>query len=174
MDLKPFGSAGKCPKCDGVVSPKVVYEESGLHSGELRRGCERCGYTWWELPMDATPKDKDCDRCLESSNWQCPPDMCSYQGHSAEPPKAEHTCGECEKRSRVCLNSPLPSDPACDRFVPRKAEPELLPCPFCGGEAHIVFTEAGEAWVTCRDCGVQTAVRTSGERATVLWNRRAK
>ena len=56
-------------------------------------------------------------------------------------------------------------------------EPELLPCPFCGGEAHYWEADGFEgapAWrVACRNCGAATAL--SGEAfVRDLWNRRAE
>lgn len=55
-------------------------------------------------------------------------------------------------------------------------EPELLPCPFCGGEAHIDGTSwttrngKDQAWVTCKKCHTYGPSSTD---ATAAWNRRA-
>ena len=50
---------------------------------------------------------------------------------------------------------------------------ELLPCPFCGGEARII-TAAGESWVLCDECKATTEAHTSRQIAIAAWNRRAK
>jgi len=54
--------------------------------------------------------------------------------------------------------------------------PELLPCPFCGGEAHIDGTSwttrdgKDQAWATCKKCGTYGP---SSPDAIAAWNRRA-
>ena len=57
---------------------------------------------------------------------------------------------------------------------------ELKPCPFCGGEAEIVFQPAtmftfDVYYVCCKGCGVST-VRSARKRyqAADMWNRRAE
>lgn len=52
------------------------------------------------------------------------------------------------------------------------ATEELLPCPFCGGEAHII-TAVGESWVLCDKCKATTEAHTSRQFAIAAWNRRA-
>lgn len=58
----------------------------------------------------------------------------------------------------------------------RTDAPELLPCPFCGGEAHIDGTSwttrdgKDQAWATCRKCGTYGPSSTD---AVAAWNRRA-
>lgn len=49
---------------------------------------------------------------------------------------------------------------------------ELKPCPFCGGEAHIV-TAVGESWVLCDKCRATTEMHASKQLAVAAWNRRA-
>lgn len=53
------------------------------------------------------------------------------------------------------------------------ATDELLPCPFCGGEAHII-TAVGESWVLCEKCRATTEMHASKQLAIAAWNRRAK
>ena len=48
---------------------------------------------------------------------------------------------------------------------------ELLPCPFCGGEAHII-TAAGESWALCDECKASTEAHTNRQSAIDTWNRR--
>ena len=51
---------------------------------------------------------------------------------------------------------------------------ELKPCPFCGGEAHVVETIHGKTlpWVRCKDCGMETPMLDTEEEAIEAWNRR--
>ena len=57
-----------------------------------------------------------------------------------------------------------------------RGAPELLPCPFCGGEAHIDGTSwttrdgKDQAWVTCKSC---KTYGPSSTNAIAAWNRRA-
>lgn len=57
----------------------------------------------------------------------------------------------------------------------------LLPCPFCGGEARVFFSEEGGAWdVQCQECGAMpfaigrrdAQVGDPAARLAALWNRR--
>jgi Lar family restriction alleviation protein len=53
---------------------------------------------------------------------------------------------------------------------------ELLPCPFCGGEAEReTFTGANGVsyWVECRDCGVRIDIELTAAEADVAWNTRS-
>ena len=50
---------------------------------------------------------------------------------------------------------------------------ELLPCPFCGGDAMLVSTRAApEAWVRCVDCDASAKMFSQDEDAVAAWNRR--
>ena len=53
----------------------------------------------------------------------------------------------------------------------------LLPCPFCGGEAHL-GSQPGGAFVNCTECmastNVLTGIANSEEDAVAAWNRRAQ
>lgn len=53
---------------------------------------------------------------------------------------------------------------------------ELLPCPFCGGEAEFETYGGTACAVTCRKCrcGTPTVSLNDGERAVEVWNRRAE
>lgn len=57
---------------------------------------------------------------------------------------------------------------------------ELKPCPFCGGEGHIIKTDFGNCYakyyhVVCLDCGMETKQyeHQEKEKAIKAWNRRA-
>lgn len=50
---------------------------------------------------------------------------------------------------------------------------ELLPCPFCGGEAiYEVVSEPHTGWVTCRQCSGCVDEVMPKEEAIAAWNRR--
>ena len=50
---------------------------------------------------------------------------------------------------------------------------ELLPCPFCGGEAKIITTSPSHyTSVVCRECLAKTAIFMNQSRARAAWNRR--
>ena len=49
-------------------------------------------------------------------------------------------------------------------------EPELKPCPFCGGEAELMGVTI--FWVQCRSCHVETLAVDHEEAAVKAWNRR--
>lgn len=51
-------------------------------------------------------------------------------------------------------------------------ENELLPCPFCGGEA--TMHDSCESWVECNRCGARTKMCACREGAVEHWNRRTK
>lgn len=48
---------------------------------------------------------------------------------------------------------------------------QLLPCPFCGGEAE--FHDTSSTWVRCEDCGAEIQCQIEKKDAARLWNRRA-
>jgi Lar family restriction alleviation protein len=54
---------------------------------------------------------------------------------------------------------------------------ELLPCPFCGGEARIIDLEDPEYkyyQIRCSKCMCKTATHLGMEATIAAWNRRAK
>lgn len=59
-------------------------------------------------------------------------------------------------------------------------EPNLKPCPCCGGEAKLrTFTTRGwlykltAHYVACSGCALQTSMQMTEEEARDIWNRRA-
>ena len=51
---------------------------------------------------------------------------------------------------------------------------ELLPCPFCGGEAEEAeMPRAMIAWVYCPRCGAASGYRDTEEAAIEAWNTRS-
>ena len=58
MTLKPYNPEGKCPKCgyDGIRTRYFQYRSGAERLGEhLLRSCERCLYSWEEMPQDKQP-----------------------------------------------------------------------------------------------------------------------
>ena len=55
-------------------------------------------------------------------------------------------------------------------------EPELKPCPFCGGEAQAKHTDGSfghdHVWVRCLHCPAQTMAMDTEVEAIAAWNRR--
>lgn len=51
---------------------------------------------------------------------------------------------------------------------------KLKPCPFCGGEAHLVYTIGRGLWMAeCGECEIETPIKDSESDAIAAWNRRA-
>lgn len=51
---------------------------------------------------------------------------------------------------------------------------ELMPCPFCGGEAYTV-NDGGRYWtVECHDCAAHTGLYATKDFAIAAWNARAE
>ena len=69
--------------------------------------------------------------------------------------------GLCEKRMRGGL------------AMTEKQTTELLPCPFCGGEAVTVL-RYGYWFATCHDCCARTGSYRDKGAATEAWNTRAE
>lgn len=51
---------------------------------------------------------------------------------------------------------------------------ELLPCPFCGGEAELTGFDAPEFWVWCPNCKASTDAHTCKGGAIEAWNTRTE
>lgn len=55
---------------------------------------------------------------------------------------------------------------------------KLKPCPFCGGEAHLVNSMGWPHWVWCNECGARVQSTKFAEEgdaeAIAKWNRRAE
>lgn len=48
---------------------------------------------------------------------------------------------------------------------------ELKPCPFCGGQAHIMHEGH---WIMCEDCQSESGYYETKEETIEAWNRRAE
>ena len=83
--------------------------------------------------------------------------------------KLQHNCRDCACRSDknhgwVCVFSWL--------ALEAEKEEKPLPCPFCGGEAHVIdFTNP---FVQCSKCGISTNNYSYRYEAVAAWNRRVK
>ena len=51
-------------------------------------------------------------------------------------------------------------------------ELNLLPCPFCGGQATPEFSDYS-SYVSCEECDISTRACTHPDEAAFFWNRRA-
>ena len=48
---------------------------------------------------------------------------------------------------------------------------KLKPCPFCGGEAHLMHDGH---WISCEGCQAESGYRPTRETAIEAWNRRVE
>ncbi len=63
-----------------------------------------------------------------------------------------------------------PSNPLA---FPSEHQPELLPCPFCHGEALIYGRYIGKKWyIGCSNCKSRTFYSSLKEYAITIWNTR--
>jgi len=158
--LKPFGSAGKCPKCGGEERDLQWCEATASGPEMLRVCCADCFYRFPdELPLDATHE---------------------------KPADILPTCGECV--SFLFCNDVrhkfLATHPACNHFEAKPAapqQPELKPCPFCGCVGTLEQDKDVLTWppvwkVLClnADCetGPDTGWHDTADQAIAAWNRR--
>lgn len=73
----------------------------------------------------------------------------------------EYPCIECKERY---LN----------QFEPKPKEPEMKPCPYCGGDGRVVADGEGNYTIQCNNCAVfMGGWFTSREKVIEAWNRRA-
>lgn len=81
----------------------------------------------------------------------------------------QQSCEKCIKISTICRRY---NGPECVfRWLELEAEEEKpLPCPFCGGEAHVI--DCTEPCVQCSECEVHTINYSDRFEAVAAWNRR--
>ena len=53
-----------------------------------------------------------------------------------------------------------------------RVEPELKPCPFCGGKAVLHNPAPNKTWVTCTECCCETMLYVFKDTAINAWNNR--
>lgn len=51
---------------------------------------------------------------------------------------------------------------------------DLLPCPFCGGEANTVLKGSDDWHIECHDCASRSGIYGIRESAIAAWNTRAE
>lgn len=73
----------------------------------------------------------------------------------------DYPCIECKERY---LN----------QFEPKPKEPEMKPCPFCGGKAEVVHGFGFDNIVQCEDCFTETRICETPEEAIEVWNKRCE
>lgn len=138
---------------------RIVATSGGLPAkvnGELRpcRGtiCNDCefdkggmgctsSFIQWAVEDDGEDIIKSCE-------------FCKYDDKSED----EYPCIECKERY---LN----------QFEPKPKEPELKPCPFCGGKAK-VHDVVGGFIIHCDGCCTETRVYGESEETIKAWNKR--
>ena len=60
-------------------------------------------------------------------------------------------------------------------MTPKRSErvdTELLPCPFCGADAHVVYDD-GRYRAHCKQCGTSVGEFRKSSEVAPAWNRRA-
>jgi len=55
--MKKFSRHTKCKKCGGLEA-SIRYVDKGYRHGDIKRECRRCGYTWYERPLDAQSEEE--------------------------------------------------------------------------------------------------------------------
>lgn len=119
-----------------------------------------CSYRFMKwLYQEAKPntEDENCGKETESgkanNNSQSCED-CKYDDRGED----EQPCVECCERYLL-------------KFEPKPKEPEMKPCPCCGGKAGM--EEMAWDWVVeCEKCHLSTRVYPTPEKAAKAWNRR--
>ena len=52
---------------------------------------------------------------------------------------------------------------------------KLKPCPFCGGEARLMYKHTEQAYyIVCKGCRTHTWDCNEADEATSIWNRRVE
>ena len=59
-------------------------------------------------------------------------------------------------------------------MIENKQQPELRPCPFCGGSAtmHSTLLKDGDHIIVCNKCGAASGYFPNREEAVRAWDRR--
>lgn len=116
---------------------------------EFNKGDVGCNSSFIQWAVEDEEIDKSCR-------------LCKYGDRGED----EHPCIECTERYS-------------NQFEPKPKEPELKPCPFCGGKAGLTWISGGR-WLagceaTIRDCAITPATYaySTKEEAIEEWNRRA-
>ena len=93
-------------------------------------------------------------KLLEEENQFTRCENCIYNSKGTD----EYPCVECKERYIL-------------KFEPKPKEPEMKPCPCCGGKAGT--EEVAWDWVVeCEKCQLSTRAYPTPEEAVKAWNRR--
>lgn len=90
-----------------------------------------------------------------------------------------------QEKKRGCLGCPTKGVPPYREkcaltWLALEAKEQLLPCPFCGGEACVgeacvvEYSGTKHAYIRCKDCMAITQVYNTEDEAIAAWNRRTK
>lgn len=59
------------------------------------------------------------------------------------------------------------------RYLTKGFDPsDLLPCPFCGGEAEWRDGSSTKPYIRCKECGMRTGGSSACDKLKTAWNRR--
>ena len=94
----------------------------------------------------------------------------------AERDRAFHRFCKSVNDCSICSAGKIPNLRCTFAWLALEAEEELLPCPFCGGDAESEFIPSfrNSHFVRCKICLSSIRGYDTKDKAIAAWNRRAK